>query len=345
MVAENRTAADAVAFYQALRQTPWAFDFFQALRHLECLHADKPRLGCSRRPADDPVRLAQQPSLDFAPSTLAAFDSDGKSDVAGAVPPRLEVFFFGLFGPNGPLPLQLTDYARDRLRNAHDPTFARFADIFHHRLLSLFYRAWADARPTVTFDRPESDRFADYVGSLFGLGMASLRNRDAMPDLAKLHYAGLLGCQTRHADGLRAMLADFFKLPVEIESFIGHWLTLPLSSRCRLGESPATGALGKTAVIGERVWDCQHKFRIVMGPLSLADYERLLPGGDSLERLAAIVRNYIGDELQWDLNLILKKEEVPPLQLGVQGRLGWTTWLMERDLDKEADDLCLESQA
>lgn len=341
MAAEKQTPTHAVAFYQALRQTPWAFDFFQALRHLECLHADKPRLGCSRRPADDPVRLTQQPSLDFAPSTLAAFDSDGKPDTGATAPPRLEVFFFGLFGPNGPLPLHLTDYARDRLRNAHDPTFARFADVFHHRLLSLFYRAWADARPTVTFDRPESDRFAAYVGSLFGLGMDSLCHRDAMPDLAKRHYAGLLSGQTRHADGLRAMLADFFTLPVEIESFIGHWLTLPESSRCRLGESRATGELGSTAVIGERVWDCQHKFRIIIGPLSLTDYERLLPGGDSLKRLAAIVRNYIGDELEWDLNLVLKKEAVPDLRLGMQGRLGWTTWLMERRLDKDAADLRL----
>lgn len=341
MAAEKQTPTPAVAFYQTLRQTPWAFDFFQALRHLECLHADQPRFGCSRRAADDAVRLAQQPSLDFAPSTLAAFDSAGKPDTGPTAPPRLEVFFFGLFGPNGPLPLHLTDYARDRLHNAHDPTFARFADVFHHRLLSLFYRAWADARPAVTFDRPESDRFAMYVGSLFGLGMDSLCHRDAMPDLAKRHYAGLLSGQTRHADGLRAMLADFFKLPVEIESFIGHWITLPESSRCRLGESPATGALGLTVVIGERVWDCQHKFRIIIGPLSLTDYERLLPGGDSLKRLAAIVRNYIGDELEWDLNLVLKKEAVPPLLLGRQGRLGWTTWLMERRLDKDADDLRL----
>jgi type VI secretion system protein ImpH len=111
--------------------------------------------------------------------------------------------------------------------------------------------------------------------------------------------------------------------------------------RITISVSRASVALGLTAVIGERVWDCQHKFRIIMGPLSLVDYERLLPGGDSLERLAAIVRNYIGDELQWDLNLVLKKAEVPPLQLGVQGRLGWTTWLMERHLDKDADDLKL----
>lgn len=343
MASEKRTPPHALTLQQALQQTPWGFDFFQALRRLECAYPDNPRLGYSRRPADDPIRLAQQPSLAFAPSTLAAFKPAATTETGATLPSRLEVFFFGLFGPNGPLPLHLTDYVHDRLHNAHDPTLARFADIFHHRLLSLFYRAWADAQPTVNFDRPESDRFAVYVGSLFGLGMPSLRHRDAMPDLAKLHYAGLLSCQTHHAEGLQAILADFFKLPVEIKPFIGHWLSLPKSGQCRLGESPLTGSLGMTAVIGERIWDCQHRFRIVVGPMGLVDYERFLPGGDSLKRLIAIVRNYIGDELQWDLNLILKKEEVPPLQLGAEGRLGWTTWLTDRPLAQDAEDLKLEA--
>ena len=125
-------------------------------------------------------------------------------------PPRLAVNFFGLFGPNGPLPLHLTEYARNRLRAESDPTLVRFIDLFHHRMLTLFYRVWAAAQPTVSFDRPETDRFALYVGSLFGLGMPSLRNRDAFPDLARLHYAGQLACQTRHPDGLNAMISDYF---------------------------------------------------------------------------------------------------------------------------------------
>ncbi len=337
MDSENRTPADAVALSRALEREPYQFDFFQALRRLECSYRDRPRLGRSLRAADDPIRLAQQPSMAFAPSTLAAFEP-GKE----GRPARLEVNCFGLLGPNGPLPLHLTEYARDRLRHAHDPTFVRFLDVFHHRLLSLFYRAWADAQPTVHFDRPDSDRFALYVGSLFGLGMASLRDRDAMPDLAKLHYAGRLACQTRHAEGLEAMLADFFKLPVTIEPFVAHWLELPVDCHCRLGESPETGTLGVTTVIGARVWDCQHKFRIRFGPLSLADYQRLLPGGISLERLAAIVRNYVGDELRWDLHLLLRKAEAPPLTLGAKtAQLGWTTWLLGQPLARDADDLCL----
>lgn len=338
MASENREAAYAVALLAALQQTPHAFHFFQALRHLECQYAQQPRLGRSTRLANDPIRLAQEPSLAFAPSTLAAFDP-------GAVerPPRLFEYFLGLFGPNGPLPLHLTEYARDRLRNHGDPTFARFADIFHHRMLCLFYRAWADTQPTVSYDRPDADRFNVYVGAAFGMGMPSLWHRDAAPDLAKFHHAGRLAGQTRNAEGLEAILGHFFKLPITIQTFISHWLPLSEASRCRLGETPNTGLLGLTAVIGERVWDCQHKFRIVIGPMRLQEFQRFLPGQESLRRLVAWVRTYLGDELLWDVNLVIKKDEIPPLQLGTGAQLGWTTWLASQPLPQDADDLKLDA--
>ena len=173
------------------------------------------------------MRLAQEPSVVFAPATLAALEPEQDGPAQDHRAARLLVHFFGLFGPDGALPLHLTEYARDRRRNHRDPTFQRFADIFHHRALSLFYRAWANARPTVSLDRPEQDRFALYVGALIGLGMDSLRDRDAMPDLAKLHFAGHLAGQTRHAEGLGSILSSFFRTPVRIEGFIGAWLGLP----------------------------------------------------------------------------------------------------------------------
>ena len=333
---QDRTASHAVALTRALAEKPYKFDFFRAIRRLECAYTDKPRVGQSLRPVDDPIRLAQEPSMAFAPSTLSSFRTRG-----GEKPPRLSVLFFGLFGPNGPLPLHLTEYARERLRSSSDPTFAYFLDMFHHRMLSLFYRAWASAQPTVNYDRPDSDRFALYVGSLFGIGMPSLQNRDAVPDTAKLHYAGLLSGQTKHPGGLRGILTDFFRLPVEIEEFVGDWLELPPGSECRLGESEETGALGTTLTLGSRTWECQQKFRVLFGPLGYDDYHALLPGGESLPRLIALVRNYTGDELDWDVRLILKKEEVPPLGLDGTRRLGWTTWLSGRPFERDADDLAL----
>ncbi len=197
MAESDRTTSDLVDLFRNLANEPYRFDFFQALRRLECLSPESPRLGESGSPQEDPIRLGQEPSLAFSPSTLS-----GLRPGAGGRPPRLMVHFMGLLGPNGPLPLHITEFARDRLRNSDDPTFARFLDVFHHRMLSLFYRAWAVSQPTVQLDRPESDRFAEYVGSFLGIGESSLRNRDAFPDWAKLYYAGRFCGQTRHPGGL-----------------------------------------------------------------------------------------------------------------------------------------------
>lgn len=338
--APGTLAPRALELLDRLRQEPWQFGFFAALRRLEAAHRDRPRFGQSLRPVDDPVRLAQEPSLSFAPATLAKFEAG-----SGGRAPRLLQNFLGLLGPNGPLPLHLTEHARDRLRNSNDPTFARFLDVFNHRMLSLFYRAWAMTEPTVSHDRPEEDRFAQYVGALFGIGMPSFRDRDAMPDLAKLHFAGRLACQTRPPEGLQAILEAFFSMRVQIREFVGEWMELPEDCLCRLGASRETGTLGMTITVGARVWGAHQKFRIAFGPMGFDDFRRLLPGGDSLARLVAIVRNYAGEELTWDVNLILEREEVPPLRLGETARLGWTTWLMTGPLDRDADDLMLKPLA
>ena len=340
MADEGRTTPNVLGLLRALSERPYDYGFFPAARQLECLFRERPRLGESLHPRDDPVRLGQDPHMGFAPSTLSSCQLGSN---AGA--PRVAGYFLGVFGPNGPLPLHLTEYAYQRAHNESDPTFARFADIFHHRMLSLFYRAWAKSQPTVNFDRPESDRFALYLGSLFGLGMESARDRDLMPDRAKMHFAGFLSCQTRHPDGLKAIIEAFFAMPVQIVEFVGDWMVLPADSRWRLGASRESGVLGVSATVGARVWGYHQKFRIVLGPMGYRDYSRLLPGSDSLARLAAVVRNYIGDELDWDVNLVLKGEEVPELQLGRAGRLGWTTWLNPRRSDADADDLKLRPSA
>jgi len=340
MADQDRAAAPALTISRALEQAPYRYEFFEAVRRLECAFRDKPRVGQSTRPADDPVRLAQDPTLSFAPASLSSFQLGKKGR-----PPRLAGYFFGLTGPNGPLPIHLTEYAYDRLRNAHDPTFARFLDVFHHRMLSLFYRAWANARPAASFDRPEADWFAHQLGALCGLGMPSLRDRDAMPDVAKLYYAGFLACLNRHPEGLRGMISGFFGISVRVVEFVGGWLALPKDDCCLLGRSPETGTLGVNAIAGTDVWGCHHRFRLVLGPMNFNIFRLLLPGSESFNRLVAIVANYTGQELAWDVNLILKRSEIPRMRLGVSGLLGWTTWLGVRRATSDADDLILDAPA
>jgi len=260
------------------------------------------------------------------------------------------VRLFGLLGPNGPLPLHITEYARERLRNAGDPTLSRFLDVFHHRFLSFLYQAWAQAQPHVNLDRPESDRFAVYVGAFLGVSPPSLRHRDGVPDEAKFFHVGTLVRSVRNAEGLAAILRQFFDVPVTIEEFVGHWLELAQSERTCLGREDAV--LGSGAVLGESVWDRQSKFRVRLGPLGFAEYASFLPGKDPLAEMVDWVRLYLGFELDWDLHLVLRRDEVPRLQLkggqappGGEGRLGWTTWLGSRRSDLDADDLCLDAEA
>ena len=322
---------------QRLQEAPYRFDFYQVVRRLECLHRDMPRIGRAPKPHQEAIRFGQAPTLAFAPSSLAGYKAKSAGDV-----PKLDVYFLGLVGPNGPLPLHITQYIRDRLHNFHDPTLAAFLDVFHHRAISLFYRAWADCQPTVNRDRPEDDRIAFFMNCLIGLGFDSLVNRDCVPDDAKRYFTGRIALQTHNAEGLQAILTDYFQVPVRIEQFIGHWVGLPEEYRCKLGASPLTGTLGRSSLVGERYWDVRQKFRIVLGPLSLDDYERFLPTGRSFPALRDWVRNYIGLHLKWDVQLVLKPRQVPTLLLGQAGRLGWTTWLTTGGFERPADHLVLQ---
>lgn len=335
-IAQGRQA-DAVAFLAALEEAPYRFDFYQTLRRLECLYLDAPRLGSGLRPAEEPIRLGQDPDLSFAPAPLASFERSQEGR-----PPRLQVRLFGLLGPNGPLPIHVTEYARERLRHAGDPTLSRFLDVFNHRFLEFLYRAWAQAQPHVNRDRPREDRFGVYVGSFVGVSPEAFRDRDALPDLAKLFHASTLIRHVRNAEGLQAILAHFFRVPVAIEQFVGHFMGLGERERTYLSREGAT--LGSGAVLGRQIWDRQHKFRIHVGPLTLREYESFLPGGAPVQQLVDWVRTYLCFELQWDVRLRLARNEVPPLRLGRGGRLGWTTWVGRRRAETDADDLCLDAE-
>lgn len=320
-----------------LAEQPYAFNFNAAVRLLQSHFRQHPRIGHSSSPRQDPVRFAQSPALDFAASTIEA--------VKRTDPERAPVFYarhFGLFGPNGPLPLCFTEFARERILHHGDTTFAAFCNLFHHRLVSFFFRAWADGQKTVDCDRPTDQHWAQYVGCLIGVGMGSLLKRDHLPDRAKLYFAGRLVHQTRNAEGLEAIIQDFFRLRTEVQTFRGRWLDLPAGSECRLGRSSSTGALGLSTIVGARVWTCQMHFRVRLGPMKFKEFERMLPNASSFQRLCDWVRDYVGEQYSWDVQLVLEREEVPVIQMGKAGRLGWTTWLKTKPFDRDAEDLILQ---
>jgi type VI secretion system protein ImpH len=325
----------------ALTAAPHRYDFYQVLRHIEAAHPSLPRLGEALRPADEPVRLTQPAELTFAPASIHGVqrESDGT--------PRVRQRIFGLLGPNGPLPLHLTELARDRANQHADAGLQRFLDTLSHRFGLLFYRAWAQAQPVLGLDRPGKDPFALRLGALFGVGNETATARDALGDPAKLHFTGRLARQVRDADGLLAWCRAEFGVPVRVDQWCGHWMPLGRDERTRLKRGQ-NHALGHGAVLGQTVWDVQHKFRIVIGPLRLARYLDFLPGGRDLSRLQAMVRQWVGLEFAWDLQLILARQDVPRLRLGgggLQGRLGRSGWLGRYARPHDAVDLVIDVEA
>ncbi|QYK42384.1 MAG: type VI secretion system baseplate subunit TssG [Paracoccaceae bacterium] len=337
------TGPDHLTHYTRLLADPQSHHLFLALRIIEAQFVDMPRLGESKRPAEDPIRIEQEAELAFPPSTIVSITPPSEGQ-----PGRMVNRFFGLFGPMGPLPLHLTEYARDRLRNHHDTTFIAFANMLTHRMAGLLYRAWASAQPAPSFDRAlrgrrargvDADPFERKVAALSGHYEHALRYRDAMPELAKRHFAGHLAPAPRHAEGLVSILSVFVRAPVTLVPFIGQWLQLEPDDRWQLG---ARVGLGQGTSIGNRVWSHAAKFRLRIGPMGLVEFRRLVAkGSSSLDRLEAIVRNYVGDTLDWDVNLVLAKDQVPQAQLGGDTALGQTSWIGTRTKDTDADDLYL----
>jgi type VI secretion system protein ImpH len=305
---------------ERLRDEPYRFSLFAALRLLEQLNPERPRLGEGRRVSDDAIRLAQQPHLIFAPSDVAALGcaEDGR--------PRLEQYSFGVFGPNGALPLHLTEYAFERAAHRGDPGVADFINAFQHRFIALFYRAWADGDPVVNLDRPASDRFVRCVGALVGLAPPTARAAAPLAARAALGRAALFGRTSRSAASLERALSDYFGLAIHIRPFIGGWLEIPEEARMRLGGRTG-GALGLGATLGSSSWQCQHQFEIGIGPLDYAAFARFLPGSPAFDELAGIVRFFTNDEWSWQLRPTLAPSQAPGIQLGRAGRLGWTSWL------------------
>ncbi len=336
---------DVQALLAAIEREPWAFDFFDVMRKLE-QGSGAPRWGTAYKPADEPLRLSQEASLEFPPAMLARLQP-------GVVKPRLDVRFFGLFGSQGPLPLHLTEHVYEREHHRNDPVPARFLDIFQHRLITLFYRAWAQSQPVVQHDRPADDRYAVWLGSTIGLVPALDKPRgDAVPDEAWLHQAGLISTRSPHPEGLAKVLRHHFGVGVAVIGNVAHWLPIDRDERSRLGlgaRAPRVregiARLGESAVIGTRLWSAQHKFRIRLGPLTLAQYEGFcLPGSRAWRHLVPWVQRYVGHATRWDAQLRLARTEVPQPALGRHVRLGVTTWLGDRKRDRRVRGLDLRDR-
>jgi type VI secretion system protein ImpH len=341
MAAESRvppTDLTPEAWEKVLGEAPETFSFFQAVRLLHRHLEGRSGVGGFAAPSDEVARFSANPSLSFPAGEIQALrtDPDGRTEMV--------VNFMGLVGHMGVLPTQYTLLIDEQAATEGDPDgFRQFLDMFHHRLLSLFYKAWERSHFYVPFERGEDDPLSKRLLDLVGLGSGDLRGRMRIRDEALLFYSGLLGSRHRNAIALERLLEDYFDVPVEVVQFKGGWFGLSPDSQCRIDDDEKLGGgLGEGTVVGDEIWDPQARVQIKIGPLRREAYDAFLPGGRSVTALKGITQFFGDGQFDFEVQLILHRDDVRGIVLGAEEEpaqpLGWSSWIRTRPFARDADE-------
>ena len=338
MATQGRTTGPPLA--QELLDEPYRFAFFQAVRLLERIYADRAPVGQDADATREVVRFRTRPTLSFPACEIHDLTQDPQQDGAA---PEMMVSFMGAIGPLGILPHQYTELVMDRARY-QDTALWSFLDIFNHRMISLFYRVWEKYHFPIAYERTGEDQFTMYLFDLIGMGTNGLRDRLSFRDQGLLFYSGLIAQRPHSAIAMGAIVGDYFGAPANVVQFPGEWLKLE-DNVTSLGS--ANSQLGVSTIAGDRVWSDQSKFRLRIGPVSLKKFNSFLPVGSAYKPLTEMVRLLAGLEFEYDVQLSLKRDEVPFFVLGSDpngARLGWTSWLKTSDFSKDDDQVVLSDK-
>lgn len=351
-----------------LGEEPHRFSFFQAVRLLEFVGFDgsirlsegnevgpigeKPS-GLDFEPGDEVSRFRATHSFGFPSSAIHRISADKRTRDPEVKKTRrpidFEVTFMSLTGPGGVLP---THYTRECLRKSGSP-YTDFLDLFNHRLVALFLRAWEKYRFPTAYERYRragggEDSFTRSLFSLVGLGIEPLRGRLKLEDEICLYYGALFASAHRPVCSLKGLISDYFGLPVAIEECVGQWVSVGSEDvSCLPSRRSPKGmncSLGLDTLLGDSIWETQSRFRVSLGPLSLKSYLSFLPNEGSVHSLVDLIRFYVGIEYGFEVVISLRSEEIPALRLESRSDadvdpqlddssssspslLGWTTWL------------------
>lgn len=325
---------------EMFEREPFSFGFFQAIRVLERMQPGREPIGYFTNPGKEVVRLGCYATLSFPASHIQSvlWDEDRQ--------PFLRVNFFGLTGTLGVLPHYYTVTLMDRLR-VKDTGLRDFLDIFNHRLISLFYRAWEKYHFGIGYERGGLDPFSRNLLDVVGLGTRGLQDRLAVRDESIIYYSGLFAQRPHSASGLQQIISDYFEVPVEVKQFVGAWYKIDPNTQCELEDwgYQVSRQLGVGALVGDEVFSHQSKVRLRIGPLSLAKYRQFLPDGSAYPALKSLVRFWLGDALESEVQLVLERSSVPFCQLGDPAgeppRLGWLSWAKNREQSRDPDETIL----
>ncbi len=299
------------------------FGFFQAVQLIHRLASKAPRVGELGPPEEEPVRFRHDPSLVFHASDVV--DVKIGHSPAGVERIEMTTAFLGLVGTASPL---ATVFSEDVLRaeSLDEKSLLSFYDLFHHRLISLFFRSWQKYRFHTAYRSDVSDKFSHRMLAFVGVDMSGAVPARGLGPVDLLALAPLAGGRTRPARTLQVVLERF--LPganISIAPFIARRVEIPPDQQCQLGRQNCT--LGEDLAIGRTVADRSGRFRVVIGPVDFPTYESLMPGGSQHALLRNVVMQFSPAHTEPELEVVLDTRNAPRFRLGADpgARLGVTT--------------------
>lgn len=327
-------------YTQAAAEKPWEHGFLRMIRWFGARNQKLPKVGTAAKPSEETIRLGQIPSLTFSPREISKVEP-----IRNHI--HIKTYGMGLWGPNGPLPLHFSEIAMHRREMQHDHTLTNFVDIFHHRSMSLFYRAWEINQSTAGLDRAEQESFSNYLSWLTGNELTEA-STTRLPTHARLSASAHLKHQSKNPSAIVQTLSHYFQVPVKLDEYHFNWIAIEPEECTHLARGGLSGnnaTLGRGAMLGANVPDRQNAFMLTIGPLSLSQYLRFMPNGEDLGALIDWVRAFIGLEYVWMLKLTVEPQQAEPMTLGGNQRLGWSTWIGSEHAQTDVIGMVFEPEA
>ena len=320
-----------------------AFEFFQAVRLLHKLRPDRAGVGRDADPEREAVRFRSDTSFVFPEGDIAEISAGepGKPD-------EMVVKLIGIASPGsfGSLPTPYVEEVRRQERALKNPAMREFFDLFNHRLVALFYRAWERSRLPVLHDLGADNAFESALFAVLGMLGPALDARLPLDQTSLLSRAGLLAMAPAPASAIESIVTSLFDVPARVEQFVPNWYAIDATDRSRLGA--ANARLGVDLHLGEQVLLAQSRFRVSVGPTARDRFLALLPDGEGFAALSSVVRLAAGVEFDFDVQIVLAAAEVPETRLfGGLGasQLGWTSWLRTQPFTEDARAAIFEPAA
>ncbi|MEM7351087.1 MAG: type VI secretion system baseplate subunit TssG [Acidobacteriota bacterium] len=343
MSAEDRQAASRLK--ESIKSEAYRFDFFQLVYLLEHWRRGAnpetsgtkapPAIGREGPMAAETLRLRPDRGLGFSPADVRwAGPLPAKEDESGALRRfdrdgeiyQIIVNFMGLYGFTTPTPIYFTE-----LINSPDfdsGPLTELLDLFNHRLLSFYYRAWQKYRYPYRYEPGARDEVSEHILSFVGLRERKVQEQTELPVPRLIRYIGLMAPRPRPLINLRLILADYFRLPqIRIKPWVLRWTPIAKEQCNAIGGRNCS--LGEDLTVGAEIPDRSGKFRVRIGPLSFVQFKSFLPDGEKFRQLSALVHLWAGNRFDFDFEFVIRRQDIPPAKMqGADGaRLGWTGWI------------------